>query len=341
MTAAVALEESTLENIAEVQHRDRFGNVISESCYHYSIAHRLTAILVDPDRSNPTRPRLERPLDTIRAFERAAEATHSGRRSTYSGRPGSQVGYDPSQSRRSSYFGGTSESISQGHENVLIIHAGNSNVGNYNQQYRSRPGVRQSYYAGNGWQRPESVAEHGAGPTYNNNRAMMMRNGMNGGYGHNPDNSISSAGNSFDPSGSEGMANGSTQPSSQNSSIEHFQQRKFDDHPYQSQNNHYSPNGDYSPVSPQYSQNDLQNYSADDPYNRNANLSNGNMNGYNSHNNPSPTRAPAPPSKVGPIKLGNSSAQEISQDSYLSLKQAPSQRKSWFKRRFSKQKEEF
>ncbi|GAB1198333.1 hypothetical protein APSETT444_007652 [Aspergillus pseudonomiae] len=28
----------------------------------------------DPDRSNPTRPRMERPLDTIRGFEAAIEA---------------------------------------------------------------------------------------------------------------------------------------------------------------------------------------------------------------------------------------------------------------------------
>ena len=43
---------------------------------------------VDPDRSNPTRHRLERPLDTIRSFQAAAEGTSSSRRSSYQSRPG-------------------------------------------------------------------------------------------------------------------------------------------------------------------------------------------------------------------------------------------------------------
>ena len=42
----------------------------------------LTSIAADPDRSNPTRYRLERPLDTIRSFQAAAEGT-SNRRSSY------------------------------------------------------------------------------------------------------------------------------------------------------------------------------------------------------------------------------------------------------------------
>ncbi|BCS21490.1 DUF2406 domain-containing protein [Aspergillus puulaauensis] len=43
--------------LSGIQHVDRQGKVIS-----------------DPDRSNPTRPRLERPLDTIRGFEAAINA---------------------------------------------------------------------------------------------------------------------------------------------------------------------------------------------------------------------------------------------------------------------------
>ena len=37
---------------------------------------------VDPDLSNPTRPRLERPLDTIRSFEKAIDNGYK-RRSSY------------------------------------------------------------------------------------------------------------------------------------------------------------------------------------------------------------------------------------------------------------------
>ncbi|RHZ59011.1 hypothetical protein CDV55_106676 [Aspergillus turcosus] len=44
-------------SLRSMQHRDKDGNIIT-----------------DPDRSNPTRPRLERPLDTIRSFEAAIEA---------------------------------------------------------------------------------------------------------------------------------------------------------------------------------------------------------------------------------------------------------------------------
>lgn len=39
----------------------------------------FNAEAVDPDRSNPTRHRLERPLDTIRAFEAAIDGAHDRR----------------------------------------------------------------------------------------------------------------------------------------------------------------------------------------------------------------------------------------------------------------------
>ncbi|KAL4881869.1 hypothetical protein BJY04DRAFT_217935 [Aspergillus karnatakaensis] len=48
-------------SLGGIQHVDRQGKVIT-----------------DPDRSNPTRARLERPLDTIRGFE-AAIAARRGR----------------------------------------------------------------------------------------------------------------------------------------------------------------------------------------------------------------------------------------------------------------------
>ena len=45
----------------------------------------LTNGAADPDASNPTRPRLERPLETIRSFEAAIDGT-------YNRRPMSRVG---------------------------------------------------------------------------------------------------------------------------------------------------------------------------------------------------------------------------------------------------------
>ncbi|KAJ5951570.1 uncharacterized protein N7479_009983 [Penicillium vulpinum] len=44
-------------SLRSIQHRDRDGNIIT-----------------DPDLSNPTRSRLERPLDTIRSFDAAIDA---------------------------------------------------------------------------------------------------------------------------------------------------------------------------------------------------------------------------------------------------------------------------
>ncbi|KAL4899088.1 hypothetical protein BDW74DRAFT_184092 [Aspergillus multicolor] len=47
--------------LSGIQHLDRHGKVIT-----------------DPDRSNPTRPRLERPLDTLRGFEDAIRKARRG-----------------------------------------------------------------------------------------------------------------------------------------------------------------------------------------------------------------------------------------------------------------------
>ncbi|KAI1002328.1 hypothetical protein K3495_g5872 [Podosphaera aphanis] len=57
--------QTTLAPIRAIQHRDKDGNPIRE-----------------PDRSNPTRSRWERPLETIRSFEAAVDGSYS-RRSSY------------------------------------------------------------------------------------------------------------------------------------------------------------------------------------------------------------------------------------------------------------------
>ncbi|KAL1851118.1 hypothetical protein Plec18167_008809 [Paecilomyces lecythidis] len=59
--AALAFEKSTLRSLSQMQHVDANGNPITE-----------------PDVSNPTRYRYERPLDTIRSFERAIRRTNRG-----------------------------------------------------------------------------------------------------------------------------------------------------------------------------------------------------------------------------------------------------------------------
>ncbi|KAK0617919.1 hypothetical protein B0T17DRAFT_495399 [Bombardia bombarda] len=82
-SAVAATVKSSLASIRAMQHRDSFGNPIAE-----------------PDRSNPTRSRWERPLDTIRSFEAAIDGNYSNRRSIYRSALGNN--------RRSSYYGANS-----------------------------------------------------------------------------------------------------------------------------------------------------------------------------------------------------------------------------------------
>ncbi|KAK5790874.1 hypothetical protein VI817_006183 [Penicillium citrinum] len=62
-------------SLRSVQHRDRDGNIIGKTHLYPDAIQRTQSLtfLVDPDRSNPTRSRLERPLDTIRSFEAAID----------------------------------------------------------------------------------------------------------------------------------------------------------------------------------------------------------------------------------------------------------------------------
>ncbi|KAH6690421.1 hypothetical protein F5X68DRAFT_69783 [Plectosphaerella plurivora] len=55
-----AMTKNSLAPLRSIQHRDSYGNAIAE-----------------PDRSNPTRSRWERPLDTIRSFEAAIDGGYS------------------------------------------------------------------------------------------------------------------------------------------------------------------------------------------------------------------------------------------------------------------------
>ena len=50
---------------------------------HSSLGGLLTLASADPDLSNPTRPRFERPLDTIRSFEAAIYGAYSNNRGSY------------------------------------------------------------------------------------------------------------------------------------------------------------------------------------------------------------------------------------------------------------------
>ncbi|KAH7087141.1 hypothetical protein FB567DRAFT_60170 [Paraphoma chrysanthemicola] len=84
---AAALEKPTLQSLRSFQHKDSQGNDI-----------------VDPDLSNPTRSRWERPLDTIKSFEAAIDGEYRRRaQSMRADQTDVMSGYN---SRRSSYYGG-------------------------------------------------------------------------------------------------------------------------------------------------------------------------------------------------------------------------------------------
>ncbi|KAI1408917.1 hypothetical protein F5Y13DRAFT_99539 [Hypoxylon sp. FL1857] len=89
-------------SLRSLQHKDIYGNPIT-----------------DPDRSNPTRSRSERPLDTIRAFEAAIDGAYNNRKSMYRSdsesvanwsRRGSYYGNNGPRFPQESYYGGRSNS---------------------------------------------------------------------------------------------------------------------------------------------------------------------------------------------------------------------------------------
>ncbi|KAG8623212.1 hypothetical protein KVT40_008188 [Elsinoe batatas] len=171
------MEKVTLDSLRNIQAKDAQGNAIAE-----------------PDLSNPTRPRWERPLDTIRSFEKAIDGEYSRR-----SHQRSQSEYDQPQhhyaSRRGSYMGGH----------------GGPNGGRYNGMsgYYNRPDSQYDNYGGapplprQRFGRGMSEGAMGRGPGYNG----PQYGHYNGSYETNN-------------SDSTGPWMNSTDPSSQNSSFE-------------------------------------------------------------------------------------------------------------------------
>lgn len=98
--STAAMEHTTISFLSSVQHVDASGDPISE-----------------PDLTNPTRSRWERPLDTIRSFENQIDNSHK-RRSTVSMAGGSASttpgSHSPFVSHRNSYFAGADNGYNQG-----------------------------------------------------------------------------------------------------------------------------------------------------------------------------------------------------------------------------------
>jgi len=301
--SAVANEASSLAPIRALQHRDSQGNPIS-----------------DPDRSNPTRSRWERPLDTIRAFEAAIDGNYNSRKSYI--RTESDVG--STYNRRSSYFGGTQVTTDE--------------RARYSQHsyYGSPQGHRQSqnsngYDGRNGMGRPDSYyngnngIDNSAGPGngYHPNRARYPRTASepqfnSGGNSVYPSPGVqhsyetvttaSGSGSSADPAGY------STDPSSENSSVDriHAPAQKEPAETYGF--NGFGNNPQYLPPG----------------------------SGLNDQQRPQPgyqNQGPPPPQKDArvPIRLDQSNGKATSPPAAEPARPAPQEkRKSWFGRRLSK-----
>jgi len=296
-----AQEQSTVEDIRLIMHKDNEGNVIT-----------------DPDRSNPTRYRLERPLDTIRQFHAAAEGT-SSRRSSYGSRPVSQVGFS-GDNRRASYYSQNGYSPQRPRGASGGGGGGgyyrNSSYGAFSPQgtLEESPGSAQMYARPPVRQQQHTYPYAGAhGPAPNG-----YPNGHTNGY-QNGDSPVSAHGyqHSYDAmtSGSEDY-NKSTNPSSQNSSYDQLHQLRT------------KTQQEYPPENPYANEIQFNQVSPTEPF------SPQNLNDASQEMAPPNVRHPGytPPvvnNPRQPIKLDTGvTAGEITPPS--------SPRKSWIKRRFSR-----
>lgn len=291
---------------------------------------------------------MERPLDTIRSFQAAAEGTSHSRRSTYSGRPRmaacilpraeadlnteSQFGFNNGdQNRRSSYYGGK-HALAQTHLAIRLRHG--LAPGGYNgPQSRPRPGAG-GYYRNQGF-RPDSFVEEAPGAS----QQWPARNGVMRNASAPVNYPIAANGEGASPTHShqqsyETMTSGSdensksTNPSSQNSSFDQLHMLRKpgmgEEHgQYDGQNGY---NGNFSSVSP------ARGYG---PYG-------GAPQNYGNYGHqPQQQGGPMPPPKPAapnnprvPIKLGGSPGTQ--EDFEADFKRSASKRKSWFSRKFSK-----
>lgn len=186
---AAALEKPTLQSLRSFQHTDVNGNPIAE-----------------PDLSNPTRPRWERPLDTIRSFEAAIDNEYRRRTSVTrtESSPDATNGYT---SRRSSYYGGQDQNQRY------------SQVGGY---YGSRAAAAaRDNYADNSYGQPMGPPRSRYSQRIHS-EPMINRHGN--GQGVYPTHGYQQSRDTVNTGGSNGSQSEpwtySTDPSSENSSIE-------------------------------------------------------------------------------------------------------------------------
>ncbi|KAL2865802.1 uncharacterized protein BJX67DRAFT_155899 [Aspergillus lucknowensis] len=199
----VALEKSNLGSLRAIQHKDQYGNPITE-----------------PDLSNPTRSRFERPLDTIRSFEAAIYGPYNSSRPVSFARTFEESPSGAEYSRRSSYYNGYSNGQYVGSYNGRQNYSRpNSYIDNGNGYYnggappenyypynqnssrpRPRPHPSRGYsdqpsYANNGYSQ-DGYAQYGNAQSGYHKSTDNVTVASPSGSGSNPDQ----WGNSTDPS---------------------------------------------------------------------------------------------------------------------------------------------
>ncbi|KAK3906682.1 hypothetical protein C8A05DRAFT_29434 [Staphylotrichum tortipilum] len=320
-----AFGKSTAASLRSIQHRDANGNPIA-----------------DPDRSNPTRNRWERPLDTIRSFEAAIDGGYSNRRSII--RPDEGTTWGPS--RRTSYYNGN----------------GNGNGGRFGHDsyYGSRPpstmyahreGSQQDLrMSGTGQQRDNYYDQQsgygGYGPPPQNGRRGVPRmysepqygNGYrqqrdpndysapNGHRQYETGASASGSGSSAEPAGYQ------TDPtSSDNSSIERVQTiprrqpEPVNDYGIGFSQGQGQGQQGYQQQAPAFTQNQGMNGSGNGSFSNNYQVSGAPP--------PQVPRKESTPVLRKPMAAGQPQPQQPQQ---LARPAQPEKRKSWFSKRFSK-----
>ncbi|KAL4926956.1 uncharacterized protein BDV17DRAFT_268330 [Aspergillus undulatus] len=204
-------------SLRSMQHKDQYGNIISE-----------------PDLSNPTRPRFERPLDTIRSFEAAIYGQYASNRMSYA-QTGEDVPPTPGDySRRSSYYnpyshGHNRQYSDRGYPNSRPNYSRPNSYYDNGNGYYNGGGPSESYpYNQGGGRRPRQHHRgHSDHPSYTNqqNGHGYPQNGYaQNGYYKSSDN-VTVASPSGSGSTPDQWAN-STDPSSINSSLDQFQQQQ-------------------------------------------------------------------------------------------------------------------
>ncbi|KAF3390489.1 hypothetical protein F1880_009261 [Penicillium rolfsii] len=293
---AVALEKPTLGSLRAMEHKDQYGNPIT-----------------DPDWSNPTRPRFERPLDTIRSFEAAIYGTYSSTRPVSYARTDDAASQMGDYSRRTSYYGGQ--------QNNGYSTRGYDQNG-YGRNAQSRPDSMIDAYGGSS-QAPDNYYPYNQSGNGNGNGRRPRHNprmpsdqsgyaqSHGGQYAYQQQNQQRSYDNFTAGSGS-GYTDSygqSTDPSSLNSSMDQLQQQAL-----QQQRLDERAHAEYG----------YQGYGGDP-----------NMNGHGK-NIPSPPAAVADPGSNFATPA-NGHLRKTPTANVKAQEQANGEkRKSWFKKRFSK-----